>query len=220
MRWEQLFADLEAQAAEQEAAAEQAEEASRARAEYGRLRLADRLRGAAGQQLSLSCRGAGELSGRLVDVGVDWLLLVDIQAREVLVAADAVTAVAGLVAMTAPAGDEGEVARRLDLRRALRGLARDRATVSCLLEDGVTLTGTVDRVGADFVELAEHPVDQPRRRAAVTGVRAVPLWAVVAVRTMLPAIGCPGPSPVGRLSWASRPRRRPGRVRRLRRTPA
>src|SRR3954449_9754412 len=167
MRWEQLFADLEAQAAEQEAAAEQAEEASRARAaygrlrrageraeeasraraEYGRLRLADRLRGAAGQRLSLSCRGAGELSGRLVDVGVDWLLLVDTQARELLVAADAVTAVAGLVAVTAPAGEQGEVARRLDLRRALRGLARDRATVSCLLEDGATLTGTVDRVG-------------------------------------------------------------------------
>src|SRR3954471_20254400 len=157
MRWAQLFADLEAQAAEQESAAEQAEEASRARAEYGRLRLADRLRGTTGQQLSLSCRGAGELSGRLVDVGVDWLLLVDTQAREVLVAADAVTAVAGLGAGagpagggggggpapaaagggggTAPAGDEGEVARRLDLRRALRGLARDRATVSCLLED-------------------------------------------------------------------------------------
>src|SRR3954447_18236382 len=201
MRWEQLFADLEAQAAEQEAAAEQAEEASRARAEYGRLRLADRLRGAAGQQLSLSCRGAGELSGRLVDVGVDWLLLVDTQAREMLVAADAVTAAAGPVAGAAPAGgggggagrgaagDEGEVTRRLALRRALRGLARDRATVSCLLEDGATLTGTVDRVGADFVELAEHPVDQPRRPAAVTAVRAVPLRAVVAVRTMLSAIG-------------------------------
>jgi hypothetical protein len=44
-------------------------------------------------------------------------------------------------------------------------------------------------VGADFVELAEHPVDQPRRRAAVTAVRAVPLRAVVAVRTVLPALG-------------------------------
>src|SRR3954463_14094421 len=135
MRWEQLLADLDAQAAEQEAAAEQEEEASRARAEYGRRRLADRLRGAAGQQLSLSCRGTGDLSGRLVDVGVDWLLLVETPAREGLVAADAATALAGRGAMTAPGGDEGEVARRLDLRRALRGLARDRATVSCLLED-------------------------------------------------------------------------------------
>jgi hypothetical protein len=100
-----------------------------------------------------------------------------------------VTAVAGLVAVTAPAEEQGAVARRLDLRRALRGLARDRATVSCLLEDGMALTGTVDRVGADFLELAEHPPDQPRRRAAVTGVRAVPLRAVVAVRTLLPTVG-------------------------------
>jgi hypothetical protein len=186
MRWEQLFADLEAQAGEQEAAAQQAEEASRARAEYGRVLLADRLRGALGQELLLSCRGAGELAGRLVDVGVDWLLLVDGQQREVLVAAGAVSAVAGLGAVTAPPFPPGAVARRLDLRRALRGLARDRAAVSCLLEDGSVLSGTVDRVGADFLELAEHPLDQPRRRGAVTAVRAVALRAVVAARTSLP----------------------------------
>jgi hypothetical protein len=189
MRWEQLFADLEAQAAEQDAAAEQADEASRARVEYGRVQLVDRLRGASGREVSLSCRGGAQLHGRLVDVGVDWLLLVDALAREVLVAVGAVSAVAGLVALTAPAEELGEVARRLDLRRALRGLARDRAAVSCLLEDGTALTGTVDRVGADFVELAEHPADQPRRRAAVTAVRAVPLRAVVAVRTVLSTAG-------------------------------
>jgi hypothetical protein len=188
MRWEQLFADLEAQAAEQETAVEQAEQASRARAEYGRVLLADRLRGSLGQELSLTCRGAGDLAGRLVDVGVDWLLLVDGQEREVLVATNAVDAVAGLVAVTAPASVEGAVARRLDMRRALRGLARDRATVSCLLEGGGVLGGTVDRIGADFLELAEHPLDQPRRRGAVTAVRAVPLRAVVAVRTSLPAV--------------------------------
>jgi hypothetical protein len=99
-----------------------------------------------------------------------------------------VTAVAGLVAVTAGDPLDGEVARRLDLRRALRGLARDRATVSCLLEDGGVLSGTVDRVGADFLELAAHPLDRPRRRGAVTGVLAVPLRAVVAVRTSLPPV--------------------------------
>jgi len=187
MRWEQLFADLEAQAAEQETVAEQAEEGSRARAEFGRVRLADRLRGSAGQELALGCRGAGQLTGRLVDVGVDWLLLADPQERELLVALAAVASVAGLTTTTALPADDAVVARALDLRRALRGLARDRAAVQCLLIDGGVLTGTVDRVGADFVELAEHPLDQPRRRGAVTGVRAVPLAAVVAVRTAVPA---------------------------------
>jgi hypothetical protein len=189
MRWEQLFADLEAQAAEHEAAVEQAEDPSRARAAYGQLLLADRMRGSVGRQLSLSCRGTGELSGRLADVGVDWLLLVDDQQRELLVATGAVGAVAGLGALTAPVVVAGEVTRRLDLRRALRALARDRATLSCLLDDGSALHGTVDRVGADFLELAEHPLDEPRRRGAVTGVRAVPLRAVVAVRTSLPGPG-------------------------------
>jgi hypothetical protein len=188
MRWEQLFADLEAQLRAQWAAEDHAEEASRARAESGQVLMADRIRGAAGQEVALRCRGAGDLSGRLTDVGVDWLLVVDGQAREVLVALDAVTAVAGLVRVTAPASEHGQVARRLDLRRALRGLARDRATVSCLLEDGGVVGGTIDRVGADFLELAEHPVDEPRRRGAVTAVRAVPLRAVVAVRTALPAV--------------------------------
>jgi hypothetical protein len=188
MRWEHLFADLEAQAAEEEEAAEQAEASSRARAEYGSVLLSDRLRGSLGRELSLRCRGAGDLPGRLVDIGVDWLLIADGQGREVLVAAGAVSAVAGLAAATAAATPDGEVTRRLDLRRALRGLARDRATVSCLLEDGGVLAGTVDRVGADFLELAEHLLDQPRRRGAVTSVRAVPLRAVVAVRTSLPAV--------------------------------
>ncbi|CCH90058.1 conserved protein of unknown function [Modestobacter italicus] len=188
MRWEQLFADLEAQAAAEEAAADLAEASSRARAEHGSVLLADRLRGSLGQELSLRCRGAGELDGRLVDVGVDWLLLVDGQGRELLVAAGAVSAVGGLATVTAAAVPVGEVARRLDLRRALRGLARDRAAVSCLLDDGGVLAGTVDRVGADFLELAEHPLDAPRRRGAVRSVRAVPVRAVVAVRTSLPAV--------------------------------
>jgi hypothetical protein len=188
VRWEQLFADLEAQfavAGEEEGATESA---SRERAEYGRLRLVDRLRGAQGQPVRLTCRGAGEVVGRLVETGVDWLLLVDEQQREVLVAAGAVRAVGGLGARTAVPAELGAVARRLDLRRALRGLARDRARVRCLLDDGTALAGTVDRVGADFLELAEHAIDEPRRRGSVTAVRAVVLDAVAVVRTEQPAL--------------------------------
>lgn len=186
MRWEQLFADLEAQFPVRNSADGLEEQASRERAEQGRVRLVDRLRAAQGWPVALTCRGAGEVRGRLVDVGFDWLLLRDEQQREVLVAAAVVRAVAGLGAETAAPAVQGVVERRLDLRRAVRGLARDRVAVQCVLDDGSTLTGTVDRVGADFLELAEHPADVPRRRSSVTGVRAVVLSAVAVVRTVLP----------------------------------
>ncbi|MGY1857905.1 hypothetical protein [Modestobacter sp. SYSU DS0290] len=187
MRWEQLFADLEAQAADQEVAELDAEAASRSRAAVGQVRLAERLRGALGAEVLLTCAGAGELGGRLVEVGVDWLLLVDVQQRELLVATRAVRAVGGLTTLTVEVA-AGGAPSRLDLRRALRGLARDRATVQCLLDDGSVFAGTVDRVGADHLELAEHAVDRPRRRGAVSGVRAVVLSAVAAVRTLPPAV--------------------------------
>lgn len=176
MRWEQLFGDLEAAFAAEQAAADDV--GSRTRAEVGALRLADRLRGSVGHRVRLDCRGSGTVSGRLADVGPDWLLLTGDRGQDLLVGTGCVRAVGGLGALTAAVGEPGAVARSWDLRRAVRGLARDRAAVRCVLDDGTVLTGTVDRVGADFLELAEHPLDEPRRRGAVRSVRAVVLAAV------------------------------------------
>jgi hypothetical protein len=183
MRWEQLFAELQAQFEAEVAAEEQAEAASRARAEVGALGLADRLRGALGFPVVLGCLGAGALSGVLRDVGPDWVLLENDGGRQNLVALRTVRTVAGLGRRTAVPEVAGPVRGRLDLRRALRGLTRDRSAVQMVLDDGGVLTGTLDRVGADYVELAEHPADQPRRAEAVQGVRAVVIAAVAVVRT-------------------------------------
>jgi hypothetical protein len=188
MRWQRLFADLEAQFAEAASAAELAESASRARAEAGAVTLPERLAGAVGQQVRLRCRGAGPVAGVLEDVGPDWLLLSAPQGRELLVAADAVTLVSDLVRLTAaPDGDRPRV--RTDLRRALRALARDRSEVSLTLEDGGRISGTLDRVGADHVELAEHAAGEPRRAAAVRAVHTVPLRAVALVARSVGATG-------------------------------
>jgi hypothetical protein len=187
MRWQQLFADLEAQFDEVAAASERAEEASRARAEMGSIRLSERLRGALGHPVALRCRGAGQVGGTLADVGPDWLLLEEDGGREALVAARAVLAVGGLGRPTA-VPEEGVVRGRLDLRRAVRALARDRATVQVVLDDGGVLTGTVDRVGADHLELAEHAAEQPRRADVLRGVRAVALDAVAVLRTLPPPL--------------------------------
>lgn len=189
VRWEQLFADLEAQFDAEESAGERAEDASRARTEVGRLRWVDRLGGARGHVVGLTCAGAGELSGRVADLGPDWVLLVDERRREHLVATAAVCALTGLGAGTAVPAQEGVVSRAWDLRRAVRGLARDRAPLRCVLVDGSVLTGTVDRVGADFLELAEHPADEPRRRGAVRQVRTVVLTAVAVVSPAVPSLG-------------------------------
>jgi hypothetical protein len=188
MRWQQLFADLGGQFDEAEAAAERAESASRARAETGVVRLADRLAGALGQAVSLRCRGAGQLTGVLSDVGVDWLLVEDDGGREALVATAAVLSVGGLGRLTAAPADDGIVRGRWDLRRAARALARDRSGVRVVLEDGDVLIGTIDRVGADFLEVAVHEPDQPRRPGAVRSVVAVALDAVAAIRTAQPGV--------------------------------
>jgi hypothetical protein len=186
MRWQQLFADLQGQFEEEEAAAERGESASRARAEIGAVALAQRLRGAVGSTVTLRCGAAGQVIGALTEVGADWLLLEDERGRSILVAASAVRSVAGLGRRTAAAEEEGVARGRWDLRRALRGLARDRSAVQVVLDDGSVLSGTVDRVGADYVEIAEHPVDVPRRAEAVQGVSAVVIGAVAVVRTAFP----------------------------------
>lgn len=183
MRWRALFDDLEAQVEALAAAELQAEVADRTRREQGLLGLVDRLRESEGHPLAVTVWGAGAVHGRLLEAGPDWLLLEEPGLREVLVPLAAVLAVTGAGARTAAPGSEGEVGRRLDLRWALRGLARNRAGVSVVLRDGSAVTGTLDRVGADHVDVAEHAPGEPRRANAVRQVRLVPLTAIALLRS-------------------------------------
>jgi hypothetical protein len=183
MRWQALFSDLEAQAEQLAAVELHTEVADRTRRELGLLRLVDRLRESEGHPLAVTVRGAGAVHGRLLDAGTDWLLLEETGRREVLVPLAAVLGVTGVGARTAVPGSEGEVGRRLDLRWALRGLVRDRAGVSIVLADGATLTGTLDRVGADHVDVAEHAPGESRRAGAVRQVRLVPVGALALLRS-------------------------------------
>lgn len=182
MRWNRLFADLEAQAEAIDAAEFAAEVEERTRIEVGALRLQDRLRSACGHRVRLTCLGGAIVAGALSRVGSGWLLVAERPDREAIVPLAAVTSVAGLGRLSTAPGSEGPVAARLGLRHALRGLARDRAAVSITLADGTSCVGTIDRVGTDFVEVAEHPQGEPRRAAAVRQVRVLPLAAIAVVR--------------------------------------
>ena len=179
-RWSELFGDLEGHAEALAGVEEREEVAERTRIETGRLALTDRLRPATGQILDVRCLGAGQLRGRLDRVGADWLLLAESSGCTALLPLTSVLAVAGLGRVSAAAG--GEIDHRLGLRSALRGLARDRATVRVVLVDGGALTGTVDRVGSDFVELAEHPAGEPRRAGSVRRVWTLPMTGIAVVR--------------------------------------
>jgi hypothetical protein len=182
VRWDELFADLEGQAASAEAAERAAEVADRTRREVGRLRLVDRLRAASGTSLVVRVLGGEVLTGQVADVGADWVLLELPGTRAALVPLTAVVALSGLGPRTDLPGAEGAVVAKLDLRYALRRLVRDRAVVEMVLSDGTAVSGTLDRVAADHVDLAQHEVEQARRPRAVRQVLQVPLGAIALVR--------------------------------------
>lgn len=187
MRWEQLFTDLEAQYDELAEAALWAELADRQRVEFGAVGMVARLTGALEQPVRLQA-GTATVSGILRTVGPDWVLVSEAPGRDAVIALAHLRIAEGLTASTG--GPLGPVARKLTLRSALRGLARDRAPVSLLLAGsspggptGGDLTGTLDRIGADFVELAVHAAWELRRAAEVRRSALVPLSAVAVVRS-------------------------------------
>lgn len=183
MRWDELFRDLEGQLEAAQGADLTAEVADRTRREVAQLRLVDRLRPAIGHPVCVHVHGGDHTTGRLCDVGAQWLLVDEPGGRQALVPLAAVLGVTGLGALSAVPGAEGRVAVRLGLGHALRGIARDRLPVAVRLADGSQVSGTVDRVGEDFLELAEHPPGEPRRRGEVTGLRTVALAALAVVRS-------------------------------------
>jgi hypothetical protein len=179
-RWGPLFADLEAQAAAQEILARGAEVDERARGELGNVSVASRLRASTGASVVVRLSGGLVITGRIVEAGPDWTLLDEDPGREALVANDQIAAVRGLVRHAA--APPGVIESRLRLRNVLRAIARDRSAVRLHLSSGATLDATLDRVGADFIEVAAHPAGEPRRRGEVRDVELVPLAAIAAVR--------------------------------------
>lgn len=188
MRWEQLFTDLEAQYDELAEAALLADLADRQRVEFGAIGMVARLIGALEQPVRLHA-GPATVSGILTTVGPDWALVSEAPGRDAVIALAHLRIAEGMTASTGR--PLGHVARKLTLRSALRGLARDRAPVSLLLAGSAPsettgsgdLTGTLDRIGADFVELAVHAAWELRRAAGVGRSALVPLTAIAVVRS-------------------------------------
>ncbi len=186
MRWENLFADLAAQQEQLEREERRLEVAEHTRAERGQVHLLARLVAAEGGPLRLRVAGVGRVEGVLRDTGTDWLLLdhggtLPGRGRELLVPLDAVAAVEGLPTRVAT---EQEAGRRLGLTGALRAVSRDRAAVRVHDRWGDHLSGTIDAVLADHLELTRHADDAPRRAEEVRGRVSLPYGAVAMVRRL------------------------------------
>ena len=180
MRWEGLFADLEGQFAADLRRERDDEVAERTRRERALVTLPARLAAALGTPLRVALTGDLHVEGDLEDLGEDWLLLRASGGHEVLVPLGAVVAMRSL----APQSEPGRSARRFGLGYALRALSRDRATVVVTLAGGgPRLLGTIDAVGADHLDLAEHLEGLPRRRENVRAVATVPYAAVITVES-------------------------------------
>ncbi|MFK4087690.1 hypothetical protein ACI2LF_26505 [Kribbella sp. NPDC020789] len=178
MRWDALFEDLESQFDALQEGDLYGEVADRIRTEVGKITVLDRLRGAVDTVVRIELAGTEPLQGLLTRVGKDCLLI-EAGREEWLVPVGALVAVHRLGPWAEPA--VGAVAGKLGLAHLLRGIARDRSPVTVFC-GGIPITGTIDRVGADFLELAEHALDAPRRRSEVYNVRLIPTQALQAVR--------------------------------------
>jgi hypothetical protein len=195
VRWDNLFDDLEGQL-ENELNAEDLD----VRAEEERLRLG---RLSLRQRLTMVSTGAGRMrairillvGGQSVTVrpttfGRDWLAadLLDAGTGEpqCLLPVAAIAAVILLPEQVAPslAAEPESAARlvdRIGLPFVLRDLCRRRKSLQIQTALGV-VTGTIDRVGRDHLDLAVHAVGTARRAAEVQQYRIIPLEQIQLVR--------------------------------------
>lgn len=175
-RFDDLLAGIAAEAEAADAAALDADIAEVERAARAESRILDRLR--AHRWASVEVTSGPLASGLVAAVGRDVLVLA---AQD----GDWAVPVWGIAAVI----DLGEVARepataseRLGLASVLRAWARQRSVVRVMRVGSGPLDGTIDAVGADHVDLAEHDPGEPRRPGAVRRRAVIPLGAIAAVR--------------------------------------
>ena len=169
---EGLDAQAEALAALDDAVA--AEEL--ARAEIARTTWADRVRAveASGGVIELELPDGQLVSGAVIAVLSDGMQLADGTVSWVI-RAEAVHSITGVRMRTRQAT---RIEQRLSLGSVLRDWADERSPVQCVSARGVR-EGSVIRVGADHIDLAEHDRGDP---AAVRRIRTIPMVSLWAVR--------------------------------------
>ena len=194
MRWDNLFDDLESQL-ELELGAEELDlVAEEERLRLGRLGLRERLMALLrdAEPVHLTLRESAAIAVRLSAAGRDWVAgdLEDAGGERTaavvpLAAISSIVPTAQQLARSIRPDPSPEAATslsaRLGLTFVLRDLCRRRSAVD-LVVGATRFHGTIDRVGRDQLDLAEHEPGVPRRDAAVSKFRIVPVSEVSLVR--------------------------------------
>ncbi len=195
MRWERFFDDLEDQLDSEWEAERAALDTEAERLRLARLTLRDRLAAIvrACDGVSAELTDGTVITGSLVGIGADWVAFDTARRRggAVLVPLSGLAAIgmphADLLRSARPTTPGSHLSQRMTLGFVLRDLVRKRVPVTVGCGGGRSFTGTMDRAGADHLDLALHDASEPRRRQAVTGHRIVPFSSIAWVRLDAPA---------------------------------
>jgi hypothetical protein len=174
--FDELEGEFEAglrQEAEQEALAA-------VRAEVGATVLWEQLARRIGRETTVLA-GARAFRGVVVASYPEFLVLRAVDGTEHLIRYGPAVSVALSAEPPALRPAPPAAARRYQFALALRELARRREPVRVELVEGARCDGTIEAVGSDYLEVAEHDLGEARRRAAVRARRFVGFAAVVAV---------------------------------------
>jgi hypothetical protein len=195
MRFDLLFDDLEAEL-ETRLAAEGAQQ----RGEEERLRAA---RTALRERIAALAAAGGSIRLRLIDgsvvelapatVGRDWLAAEVPGGGQCIVPLAAVASLALTTAQVAasrermpepqPGQPKGALTAKLGIGVVLRDLARRRVPLDVVTRaEPAPVHGTIDRVGADHLDLAVHERDAARRASSVLEHRVIALAAITQLR--------------------------------------
>ncbi|MGY6497574.1 MAG: hypothetical protein ACXIUP_05035 [Microcella sp.] len=193
MRWDHLFDDLAGQLEHELTAGEAELQKEEERLRLGRLGVRERIvalkrtRDPALNELGLVLRNGARVRLKPLTVGRDWMAG-DLDGRDdaqAVVPFDAIESITlrdeQVPPSLLPDDSKPDLSSRLGLSFLLRDLCRRRVAVR-IDTLGSSVTGTIDRVGRDHIDLAEHDLDTPRRRDEVRGLRLVRLDQFVVLR--------------------------------------
>jgi hypothetical protein len=191
VRWDRFFDDLEGQLASEWEAERVALDTEAERLRLSRVALRERLtmletRDRDAALPSFEVVDGTVLSGEVTGVGADWVALEGGRTGALVLPFASIAAIgmphADVLRSARPAAGRSLLADRMTLGFVVRDLVRRRVGVTIHLTHGRMLAGTIDRAGADHLDLALHEPGSPRRASEVTGHRIVPFGAVAWIR--------------------------------------